>query len=1034
MLYITPSPNVTCPGKPCLSLHQFAANVSWMNSNTTLIFLPGIHRLNTDISVKGIRNLSMLSYPTLEGSQFDISCHQSAGFKFDNINNLWMRGLTFFGCNNRALSVKLFKMENSVFQGQNDSETALVLNETNIVIRNSSFISNTVGSYFSIVAGIRSIDVCVGGAIFSTQSNVTVVESNFVGNSAEIGGAIYIHQLSNITITNSTFFKNRATNAKFDTQCSDSVLDRNAWTENFKHCSGGVIAMFTSRLTISHSTFSNNTSECGDGGAGALSVQQDSVATIDNCEFLNNTVNGFGGAIIVDRRSSATVDTSTFYYNSANEGGVIYVVLDSIMVVSDSKFVNNSANVRGGVVALDRTSQLTNRGSQFINNRAATGGALSAVRSTVNLTDGIFSTNQATESGGAIYIMLSEVIFYLHSGLMCNLTNNHAGNGGALYATESTININNGTILIMSNVASDNGGGLYLYHSNLYGDVYFSSICKLNISSNKSNNSGGGIHAINSLITLYCDRHYSVPNTVSLHFIENTAHKGGGICLESASQLRIIKIGDQYTNETLITSMYFTSNTAVYGEAIYVFDETYFDVCAGGSNTLNNTMASNADCFIQVLSLSKTLHFKPNLVGIEFTITHSDNLSRSTIVGGLLDRCTPNPRAEIFLDGYSTEIDGMTYLKLISNINDTKSISSSPVRLCFCTPDDQPDCSYEPPIKEVMKGERFNVSLVAVDQVNHTVINVTIYSSLNHAESGLRYGQMIQMTKNDTCTNLFFNIDSSHPSEQLNLYADGPCRNASMSQRRVNINFLPCDCPIGFQPKNTEKNPISCECVCDSKLSPYITGTNCNYQNKSVTRNGNFYITVINNGTDNSSGYLIYPHCPLDYCVPPYPNVQINLNIVNGSNIQCANNRSGMLCGVCQPGFSLSLGISHCIRCPKDWYKQFVAILIVALLAGIVLIALLMILNLTVAVGTLNGLIFYANIIGANSSTFFPHSSTKFLSIFMSWLNLEVGFDICFFEGMDTYWKTWLQLAFPCLLYTSPSPRDATLSRMPSSA
>ena len=173
-----------------------------------------------------------------------------------------------------------------------------------------------------------------------------------------------------------------------------------------------------------------------------------------------------------------------------------------------------------------------------------------------------------------------------------------------------------------------------------------------------------------------------------------------------------------------------------------------------------------------------------------------------------------------------------------------------------------------------------------------------------------------------------------------------------------------------------------------------------------------------------------------------------------------------------------------------------------------------MVLNLTVAVGTLNGLIFYANIIGANDSIFFtgPSSLTMFFYIFISWINLEVGFDTCFFEGMDTYWKTWLQLAFPsyviflvvmviivsehsirfshliakknpvatlatlillsyttflrntitilsfaildypdgsskmvwlpdatveylsCLLYTSPSPRDATLSRMPSSA
>ena len=30
--------------------------------------------------------------------------------------------------------------------------------------------------------------------------------------------------------------------------------------------------------------------------------------------------------------------------------------------------------------------------------------------------------------------------------------------------------------------------------------------------------------------------------------------------------------------------------------------------------------------------------------------------------------------------------------------------------------------------------------------------------------------------------------------------------------------------------------------------------------------------------------------------------------------------------------------------------------------------------------------------------------------------------------------KTFVEASLPCLLYTSPSPRDATLSRMPSSA
>ena len=44
-----------------------------------------------------------------------------------------------------------------------------------------------------------------------------------------------------------------------------------------------------------------------------------------------------------------------------------------------------------------------------------------------------------------------------------------------------------------------------------------------------------------------------------------------------------------------------------------------------------------------------------------------------------------------------------------------------------------------------------------------------------------------------------------------------------------------------------------------------------------------------------------------------------------------------------------------------------------------------------------------------------PSSATMFLTILTSCINLDfnIGLDICFINGMDTYWKTWLQLAFP---------------------
>ena len=105
----------------------------------------------------------------------------------------------------------------------------------------------------------------------------------------------------------------------------------------------------------------------------------------------------------------------------------------------------------------------------------------------------------------------------------------------------------------------------------------------------------------------------------------------------------------------------------------------------------------------------------------------------------------------------------------------------------------------------------------------------------------------------------------------------------------------------------------------------------------------------------------------------------------------------------CKSGLSLSLGSSHCIPCSKTWHRDIVVILISFFVSGILLVVLILVLNLTVAVGTLNGIIFYANIIGANTSIFYQPAKLRFISIFLSWLNLEVGFDACFYDGMDTY-------------------------------
>ena len=69
------------------------------------------------------------------------------------------------------------------------------------------------------------------------------------------------------------------------------------------------------------------------------------------------------------------------------------------------------------------------------------------------------------------------------------------------------------------------------------------------------------------------------------------------------------------------------------------------------------------------------------------------------------------------------------------------------------------------------------------------------------------------------------------------------------------------------------------------------------------------------------------------------------------------------------------------------------------------------------ATGTLSGLVFYANNVGVNRTTFLPVESNSLLSVFIAWLNLDFGIETCFYNGMDAYSKTWLQFVFPVSIW-----------------
>ena len=212
------------------------------------------------------------------------------------------------------------------------------------------------------------------------------------------------------------------------------------------------------------------------------------------------------------------------------------------------------------------------------------------------------------------------------------------------------------------------------------------------------------------------------------------------------------------------------------------------------------------------------------------------------------------------------------------------------------------------------------------------------------------------------------------------------------------VEILPC--PVGF----TLQNGV---CDCD----PYLSNSNihidvCSIDQSAITRPANTWITA--HYYSNNTKYLISHNCPMDYCVPH----SLHLNLRN-PDLQCQFNRTDILCSQCQHSLSMVFGSSRCIHCTNI----HILITLIIIVAGIVLVVLLYLLNLTVTTGTINGIIFYANIISINDSVFLTNNNVfQPLRVFISFTNLDLGIETCFYNGMDGYAKMFLQLFFPFYL------------------
>ena len=374
------------------------------------------------------------------------------------------------------------------------------------------------------------------------------------------------------------------------------------------------------------------------------------------------------------------------------------------------------------------------------------------------------------------------------------------------------------------------------------------------------------------------------------------------------------------------------------------------------------------------------------------TINFSGNRARkagSDVYGAVLMGCSSVPHM-----GHPNETSWYFDTPLgkyfhFTNTDRLSSMASDPIMVCFCNNSGLPDCSDRTQHHmQSYPGLEINTSIATVGYYGGTSPGV-VQVSTQHATLVRSYGQSV----NKNCFQLHILLQNTSSATALvDIRVDSGLPGWGLS---IGVDIM--ECPIGF-------TKISGQCHCEQFLS--TSNVQCNLSTTGVEflRSGNSWFAYINNtqcitGTTN---------CPFDYC--NRSNVSFD---IMAPDRQCMGNRTGILCGQCQSHLSIMLGSNRCGTC-SNWY---LFLLPVFALAGIVLVAMLMFLNLSVSIGTINGLLFYANMVKLNEAFFFPNGSIPVVSQFISWLNLELGIEVCLFDGLDGYWNTWLQFAFPAYLF-----------------
>ena len=694
---------------------------------------------------------------------------------------------------------------------------------------------------------------------------------------------------------------------------------------------------------------------------------------ISNCTFsLNGAIDATCNGCSDTPLTARLLITGTLFQGNVvttGHGGGALHIEHMIVIVNESQFIKNTANFGGGAIYAKLSSLILNSTTFYENyihywGGEGDGSAIYSERSSVEI-DSCHFINNSAERDGTVSIRIASQPVFITSTMFQGNHANRQGGAFRIYNAQVTIK----ECLLKNNSAVE-GGGIYCF-----------GYCNVNIVGghsilNSAEENGGFAYLFNGQLII-SSHDYAISS--------NRASNGGAIY---ASQSTInIHHNTAVTNNTAAQcgGAFYLTNAYIFipndAGASLKFDHNAAIDKGGAIFVLNRNceaVSYHSQCFLHDYWEQKYLLYFAN-----------NNASLGPILyGGLLDRCLTSSDGTL----------GIDHIKDVSKYKSTPlAITSDPVRVCLCDEHLTLNCTKRNLTISKMKGQTIHLSGTTVDQDNNSKASF-IRAGYSQSASVLGEGEEREET-GTKCSKLLYHVFvSNNISATLSLQPEGYCELSNFSKITVHINIVPCI--RGFEDYGNR-------CDCDKRLQTnHFNVTGCDINMDSIRRKGSIWLRY-------DEHYLkVHGNCPLDYC-----NMTSDTISLAHPDEQCANHHSGVICGACQDNYSIALGGSKCLECTSS-YSSLIWLIPVFAMAGIVLVAFLWVCNMTVSHGTLNGLIFYANIVSMAGLTSLQNCSLHpILSVFIAWLNLDFGVETCFYSGMDSYQKTWLQFVFPLYIW-----------------